>query len=187
MDRPRPSISAACAFYAILRARRMLRFSCPSLPIVASSSNRSYETIILPRWLRWTLYLTTLALFVTGALWLVVHFGLRQGAADDLPHPAEPWILRLHGLAMMIGLFVYGSLLRAHMINAWRLRRNRSTGLLVATVFALLTVTGYMLYYVGGETTRPIISVAHWAIGLVIGGLLPFHVWQGRRIRSAPD
>ena len=102
-----------------------------------------------------------------------------------MPHPAEHWILRVHGLAMLVGLFVYGSLLRAHMINAWKLRRNRNTGLLVASVLALLTVTGYMLYYVGGETTRPIISIVHWVIGLVIGGLLPFHVWHGRRARNA--
>lgn len=151
---------------------------------MASNTNRSYETIILPRWLRWTLYLTTAVLFVTGGLWLIVHYGLKQSGAEDLPHPAEPWILRAHGLAMIVGLFVYGSLLRAHMINAWKLRRNRSTGLLVVTVLALLTITGYMLYYVGGETTRPIISVAHWTIGLVIGGLLPFHIWHGRRDRS---
>lgn len=153
---------------------------------MASNSSRSYESIILPRWLRWTLYLTTAVLFVTGVLWLAVHFGLKQGGANDLPHPAEPWILRAHGLAMMVGLFVYGSLLRAHMVNAWKLRRNRNTGLLVVTVLAVLTITGYMLYYVGGETTRPIISIVHWAIGLVIGGLLPFHVWHGRRNRSVP-
>jgi hypothetical protein len=71
------------------------------------------------------------------------------------------------------------------MVNAWKLRRNRTTGVLVATVLALLTLTGYLLYYVGGETTRPVISVAHWATGIVIGGLLPFHIWRGRRDRSA--
>jgi hypothetical protein len=38
---------------------------------------------------------------------------------------------------------------------------------------------------VGGETTRPIVSVAHWVIGLAIGGLLPLHIWQGRRSRNA--
>jgi hypothetical protein len=154
---------------------------------MASNNNNTNKPIILPCWLRWTLYLTTVVLFATGGLWLIVHYGLKQRGADGLPHPAEPWILRVHGLAMMVGLFVYGSLLRAHMINAWKLQRNRSTGVLVVTVLALLTMTGYLLYYVGGETTRPIISVAHWAIGLVIGGLLPFHIWHGRKYRSASD
>ena len=174
-------------FCAILPARQLSRILSERSFVMASNSSRSYETIVLPRWLRWTLYATTAVLFATGALWLAVHFGLKQGGADDLPHPAEPWILRVHGLAMMVGLFIYGSLLRAHMVNAWNLRRNRNTGLLVASMLALVTITGYMLYYVGGETTRPIISIVHWAIGLVIGGLLPFHVWHGRRARNAPD
>ena len=149
------------------------------------NSKTPNETIVLARWLRWTLYLTTTLLFATGGVWLVVHYGFTRKSVDDLPHPAEPWILRAHGLAMMVGLFVYGSLLRGHMLEAWSLRRNRITGALVATVLALLTLTGYMLYYVGGETTRPMISVAHWVIGLVIGGLLPLHIWQGRRSRDA--
>jgi len=179
-----PPTVAEFAFYVTLPVLEVGRLSSNS-PVMASNNNRSGDTIILPRWLRWTLYLTTGVLFATGALWLVVRYGLRQGVADDLPHPAEPWILRVHGFAMMVGLFVYGSLLRAHMVNAWKLRRNRTTGALVATVLALLTLTGYLLYYVGGETTRPVISVAHWTTGLVIGGLLPFHIWRGRRDRSA--
>lgn len=152
---------------------------------MALNNKRSYETIILPRWLRWTLYLTTAILLASGVLWLIVRYGFRQGGADDLPHPAEPWILRVHGFAMMAGLFVYGSLLRAHMVNAWRLKRNRSMGVLIAVVLALLALTGYLLYYVGSETTRPVISTAHWVVGLAIGGMLPLHIWQGRRDRRA--
>jgi len=150
---------------------------------MAWNGNGIYETIILPRWLRWTVYLTTVALFASGAVWLVVHYS--RSGAEDLPHPAESWLLRVHGLAMMVGLFVYGSLLRAHMVNAWQMQRNRSTGVLVAAVLAVLTLTGYLLYYASGESARPVISAAHWVIGLAIGVLLPLHIWQGRRERRA--
>ncbi len=143
------------------------------------------ETIILPRWLRWSIYATTAVLLLTGLLWVGVRYGIREGGAEGLPHPAEPWLLRIHGFAMMAGLFVYGSLLRAHMINAWRLRKNRVLGTSVTSVLAFLALTGYMLYYVSGEETRPVISVAHWVVGLTIGGLLPLHVWNGRRTRNA--
>jgi len=149
------------------------------------ANNRSYESVILPAWLRWCLYLATIVLFATGGVWLIAHYGMRPDGGDDLPHPAEPWILRLHGFAVMVGLFIYGSLLRAHMLKAWTLKRNRITGACVATVLALLTATGYMLYYVGGETSRPIISIAHWVIGLAIGALLPLHIWNGRRTQRA--
>src|SRR4051812_26575451 len=119
------------------------------------NARKTYEAVRLPRWLRWTVYVASAALFISGALWLVVHYGLRKGP-DDFPHPTEPWILRVHGLATMVGLFVYGSLLRAHMINAWNLGRNRITGACIATGLVLLTATGYLLYYAGGETARPI-------------------------------
>ena len=148
---------------------------------MAANGNGNYGGIVLPRWLRWTVYLTSLALFISGALWLVVHYG--RGNADDLPPPAQAWLLRVHGLAMLVGLFVYGSLLRTHMINAWQMQRNRSTGVLLAVVLALLTLTGYLLYYGSDESMRSVISIAHWVIGLAIGVVLPFHVWQGRRER----
>src|SRR3954451_21342462 len=149
------------------------------------ANNRSYESVILPAGLRWCLYLATIVLFATGGVWLIAHYGMRPDGGDDLPHPAEPWILRLHGFAVMVGLFIYGSLLRAHMLKAWTLKRNRITGACVATVLALLTATGYMLYYVGGEPSRPIISIAHWVIGLAIGALLPLHIWNVRRTQRA--
>ena len=149
---------------------------------MAANGNGNYGGIVLPRWLRWTVYLTSLALFVSGALWLVVHYG--RASADDLPPPAQAWLLRVHGLAMLVGLFVYGSLLRTHMINAWQMQRNRTTGVLLAVVLALLTLTGYLLYYGSGESSRPVISIAHWVVGLAIGVVLPVHVWQGRRERK---
>lgn len=153
---------------------------------MAFPASRAVETIVLPRWLRWIVYGTTAVLFVTGALWLLVHYGLGRNPADDLPHPVEPWLLRVHGLAMMAGLFVYGALLRAHMVNAWKLQRNRATGILVAAVLGFLAVTGYMLYYASGETTRPVVSAAHWIVGLVVVVVLPLHIWRGRRRRTVP-
>ena len=149
------------------------------------ASGSRLATIVLPAWLRWTIYVSTAALFITGVMWLVAHFGLRD-ASDDLPHPAEHWILRVHGFAMLVGLFVYGSLLRVHMIHAWTMRRNRVTGGIVSGVLLILTLTGYVLYY-GTETTRPVMSALHWVIGLAIGLLLPLHIWRGRKSRKAPD
>jgi hypothetical protein len=44
----------------------------------------------------------------------------------------------------------------------------------------LLTVTGYLLYYAGGEETRPVISLVHWVVGLAVPALLTWHVLSGR-------
>ena len=53
----------------------------------------------------------------------------------------------------------------------------------------LLTVTGYLLYYAGDENTRPVISAAHWILGLAVPALLAWHVISGRtqtRITETP-
>jgi hypothetical protein len=44
----------------------------------------------------------------------------------------------------------------------------------------LLTVTGYLLYYAGGEESRAAISIAHWIAGLLVPALLAWHVLSGR-------
>jgi hypothetical protein len=46
-----------------------------------------------------------------------------------------------------------------------------------------LTLTGYLLYYVGAEAVRSVMSVVHWAIGLGLPLLTGWHVWRGRASR----
>jgi len=143
------------------------------------------ESIKLPRWLRRSVYAVTAILYATGIVWLIAHYTMRTaGSFGETTHPLEPWMLRGHGLAVMLGLFLYGTLLRAHIVRGWRVGQNRLTGALLAAVLLLLTASGYLLYYAGGETLRPILSVAHWATGLAIIVALPLHVRRGRRARS---
>jgi len=49
---------------------------------------------------------------------------------------------------------------------------------------ALLTVTGYGLWYVAGETSRETWSILHWAPGLAFPLLLVWHIRCGRRHRQ---
>jgi len=139
-------------------------------------------TIRQPRWLTWSIYIVTACLLLSGITWLILHFWFQQhGEFGDTINPLEPWALRVHGLAMLLGLFLYGSLLRTHMTRAWHVRRNRVTGVIVSSIIGILTLTGYLLYYSADESVRPFISVAHWAIGLCIAVMLPFHILHGRK------
>jgi hypothetical protein len=147
------------------------------------------DTIRLGRWHQGAVYSATTALVVSGIIWVVLHFFFAQpGEFGPTMHPAEPWMLKLHGAASMAGLIVYGSLLPVHIRRAWAIRRNVVLGIALITLMLLLTVTGYLLYYAGDETTRPVISAAHWVIGLVVPALLLWHVVSGRsQTRSADD
>jgi hypothetical protein len=139
------------------------------------------DTIRLGYWHQFSVYCATAALGVSGAVWLLCHYFLATpGDFGPQPHPLEPWLLRAHGAAAMAGLVVYGSLLPIHVRRAWTLRRNIALGVTVICAMLLLTVTGYLLYYAGGEESRATISMVHWIAGLLVPALLTWHVMSGR-------
>jgi branched-subunit amino acid ABC-type transport system permease component len=135
--------------------------------------------------LRWV-YASGLALFASGALWLLFHYFIQvHGEFGERPHALEVWWLRLHGAAAMLMLAVLGSLLPVHVRRGWHQRKNLVAGTIVAAFALLLIVSGYALYYFGSEETRPWISAFHWLLGLGTPALLMWHIVSGRRTRTA--
>ncbi len=132
----------------------------------------------LIRWQRLALYLTGALLLATGSAWLLLHYGTGAG---ELPNPLEAWSLRLHGLAAFAGLFVLGVLAAAHIPQGWRLSHRRrwagqrSSGVLLCVIGALLALTGYLLYYFASEALRPALGWAHTFVGVVMGVLIARH------------
>ncbi|HEU4621872.1 MAG TPA: DUF4405 domain-containing protein [Burkholderiaceae bacterium] len=145
------------------------------------------EAVRLERWHRWSVYGSIIAITVTGLAWLVLHyFGRTAGEFGDVIHPAEPWTLKLHGLGGFVLLFFGGSLLNGHIRKAWRVKRNRLSGGLLAAVLVVLVATGWLLYYAGSPALRDVVSLAHWLIGLTLTGLVIWHVVRGRRRKTPP-
>jgi hypothetical protein len=85
----------------------------------------------------------------------------------------------------MAVLVLIGMLLSGHVRFAWRARRNRANGSVFLSVFAVLTVTGYGLYYAGGEMLRQWTSWIHLVVGLALPILLLIHIFLGRRTRPS--
>ena len=134
------------------------------------------------RWIYWS----SAALFTTGGLWLLFHYFARtHGQFGETAHPLEVWWLRLHGGCAMLVLVVIGSLLPVHVRRGWHLRKNLLAGWVLGSLALLLVASGYALYYVGNETTRPWISVFHWVLGLGAPLVLAWHVWRGQRAHPA--
>lgn len=126
--------------------------------------------------------------FLTGTAWWVLHRWFPvNGEFGPAPHPAEPWLIRLHGAAAMLALILLGSLLAQHVRRAWLAARNRRSGGLLLALNGLLVLSGYALYYAGGETLRAFASDAHLALGLALPGLLLLHIVCGRRTRPGGD
>jgi cytochrome bd-type quinol oxidase subunit 2 len=89
--------------------------------------------------------------------------------------------MKLHGAAVMAALFLCGSVLNAHIRRALKGRHNRMTGWAMISVLSALTLTGYALYYVAGESDRAVWSTIHWAIGLVLPVVVVLHIVLGRK------
>ena len=140
-----------------------------------------------PRHQRW-LYALGALLLLTGIGWLVAHYLLAPAAGPfgAVPHPSEPWWLRLHGAAALGFLVAFGALLPQHVGHNWRRRQHYRTGLTLVVAVALLALTGYGLYYLVSDELRPIASIVHWVVGLASTLALVGHVVVSSR-RAARD
>jgi hypothetical protein len=137
---------------------------------------------------RW-LYAAGGTLFVSGICWLALDWwGQRQTEFGVEPNPAAPWVLRAHGAAAMLVLLVFGAMIPLHLRRGWRARANRRSGAIIAASCALLVLSGYGLYYAGGEQLRLVAVVAHDGLGCAVPLILFWHVRRGRaaRLRAAP-
>jgi hypothetical protein len=135
----------------------------------------------LARWQIWLLSVSGTLLWLSGAVWLLLHYyGKVQGEFGPENNPLEAWFLRLHGFTLIPILLGIGGLFIVHFPKGWKDKRQRVIGLGLAVVGGVLILSGYMLYYVGLEWLRDWTSVVHWVIGLASPILFIWH-YQGRR------
>jgi hypothetical protein len=140
-------------------------------------AHRRWRALIRHRYLVWPI---VLGVWFSGALWLVFHdFLTRPGEFGLTAHPLEQWWLRAHGAFAFASLWLLGFLSVAHVGGRWAWRRQRRSGLVLLGIYVWLVITGYLLYYAGGDQFRAAVSLGHWTVGLVALIFLLLH----RRIR----
>ena len=130
---------------------------------------------------RYFLYAVLALIFLSGAAWAFWNY--LAASPGDFQTSAKAWAMKIHGAAAMAILVSVGMLLNEHVRLAWRARRNRANGSVFLSAFAVLTITGYVLYYSGGEKLRAWTSWIHLAVGLVLPILLLIHIFLGKRTR----
>jgi hypothetical protein len=140
------------------------------------------STLRFERWHRHSIYVVCAWLTLTGMMWLVAHYFMRfAGQFGETMHPFEPWSMKLHGAGAMLFLFIIGSMANSHIRGALKGQRNLVSGWTMIVVLLVLAITGYGLYYVADEASRPFWSSVHWITGAGLGALLALHVLLGRR------
>ena len=130
------------------------------------------------------LHATFAVLFLSGTIWWVLHRWLQVDAGfGPQPHPAQRWLIPLHGAAAMLALVIVGALIPLHIKRGWQARLNRPNGVLLIAFIVLLTLSGYALYYSSSEDLRESASVVHTGLGLAFPAMLVWHIVSGRRAR----
>jgi len=116
---------------------------------------------------RFALYIIAAGLWLTGTAWLLFHYFLmRETPFGPNPHPLEFWSRAAHGAFGFASLWLFGTLWAAHVFEGWRSLRRRWTGSLMFGLFSWLVLSGYLLYYLGGEELLTATTILHWSIGL---------------------
>jgi hypothetical protein len=111
--------------------------------------------------------LTATGVWASGVLWLLFHyFMVHTGEFGPERSPLEPWWLKIHGAFAFLSLWSGGVLWGLHVVNGWRQKRRRWSGATLFGCFLVLILTGYLLYYVGDDQPRAMISIIHWILGL---------------------
>jgi hypothetical protein len=130
---------------------------------------------------QWVLWTVISVLVLTGALWLWAEYAYTPSDNGMEPYAIKHYAMVLHAAFALAFVFFAGTLLHTHMQAAWRQQRNRATGAVMATTVTLLTLSGFALWYAGGETLRQAAEIAHWVTGFGLPMVLMVHMLAGTR------
>ena len=139
------------------------------------------DSIRLKRLQRYFLYAVLALVFLSGVAW--AYWNYFVASPRDFEMSAKVWAMKIHGGVAMAVLVLIGMLLNVHVRFAWRAGRNRINGSVFLSALTILTISGYGLYYAGGERLRAWTSWIHLAVGLVLPILLLIHILLGRKTR----
>lgn len=136
--------------------------------------------------IRRAIYLIGVAVWASGVLyWTFDRYMLQHSDAGISENPLQVWWLRLHAGTATAAVWLFGYMCAIHVQRNWRGGIRRNSGTLFVGVLAVLTLTGYLIYYVEADRPLALLSQLHWAVGLFapLGFLL--HRGMRRRLGSA--
>lgn len=126
-------------------------------------------------------------LYLSGALWMLLHAGLlRWDPLGSAGLEVKHYLLVTHGVVSMPFLIVLGSLIPVHMKKGWAAKRSVRSGTAMVLTNLVLLLTAAALYYVGDESWRAMSSVIHRSVGAIVVVLLLLHLRaaRGRETRA---
>lgn len=123
---------------------------------------------------RISLWLIVLAVAISGiALYL-----LAPASEDDFPHPLNGLFRELHGVSAMLGVFIFGYFFADHVQKKLPKKKRHWDGYAHLSLWALLIISGLLLYYPQDLRGTLNIPSIHWWLGAALCLLFPLHFWR---------
>ena len=138
---------------------------------------------------RAAIFLILGGVWFSGAWWLVLdQFFSRRGQFGPIPHPWEPALLMLHGIAAIAGLYLLGWVTARHVARWWPARLRRASGITLSAFLMLLAVSGFALFFVSEDRAQHALALCHDVLGVAVTvfGIQHWFFARRRDLRNMP-
>ena len=123
-----------------------------------------------------TVYITLFCIFISGMIFFYLdHFVRSQSEFGDTQVPAQIWVLRIHSVASLWFLFLFGYLFSNHVIPSIKIGKRLYTGFLILALLAILSLSVPALFYITNENIKQSVASIHSYIGFGLVGLFFIH------------
>jgi hypothetical protein len=145
----------------------------------------------MKRWERWSFNCCIAVVAVTGFVYLwMKYFVENTDPFAVVNHPWQGAMLHAHLLAAPVMILVFGLVLNSHILKKLGATRlpNRRSGLLSLGLFAVMSVSGYLLQVFTSEQALQALMIAHVVSGALFSLAYGVHLvlsWQLGRSTTA--
>jgi hypothetical protein len=130
---------------------------------------------------RLTVYIVVGSLWLSGCLWLGLdQFFSHTGPFGSTPNFLEPPLLLIHGVLALLGLYLFGYISARHVVRWWPGGMRRLSGGTFAAMLVILTLSGFLLFFVSDDQTQHAAVLIHDVLGLAIA-LFALQHWFTRQ------
>lgn len=131
------------------------------------------------------LIIVTLTMMTTGIAWLLFeNFVEVETEFGPSHHPAQKWILTVHGLVAVAFVFLFGMTYVLHVQKNLQNQERKKSGWMNLIFWSLMIVSGYALLYVSSDFVREYLAYFHWILG--ISSVLVFFFHSRKMIYKPP-